>query len=456
MWRTLPVCALLLSSLAVHAADAPVHQMVIRMSVQPKPAPKPALKYQLLPELREMQPGNPIQGYLKSFMEQAGFYHNKEESAKRDQWLVMPLNNLPLQEMQYYKTNCGLRQADWAARLDMPDWQILLQLRRDGVNTLLPDAQKMRALANALKVRFRLEIAERKFDDALYTAKTMLALSRHFIEHPTLIGNLVGIAIASLTLDVVDEMIQQPGCPNLFWALTDLPSPFLDLRKGLQGERMWILTELPSLDDREPLTETQMKKIVDRLQKAINGPAWPQGSVRAWLEARAKNKDHVRAARKRLVEGLEPADAAKFDSFPPLQIVLLDEKLTHDVQRDEEFKALALPYWQARAVMDASPPWNKGEKTPLMELIVTAIKVKAAQARLDQRIGLLRCVEALRMYAAAHDGKLPAKLDDIRLPLPVDAATGKPFVYKLAGKTAHLQGAPFPGIQYRYEVTIAK
>ncbi len=456
MWRTLPVCALLLPSLAVHAADAPVHQMVIRMSVQPKPAPKPALKYQLLPELREMQPGNPIQGYLKSFMEQGFMFDNKETLAKRDQWLAMPLKNLPLQEMQYYKTNGGLRQADWAARLDKPDWQILLQLRRDGVNTLLPDAQKMRSLASALKVRFRLEIAERHFDDALSTAKTMLALSRHFIEHPTLVGNLIGIAIASMTLDAVDEMIQQPGCPNLFWALTDLPIPFIDLRTGLQGERMWILTELPGLDDRESMTEKQTRKIVDRLQKILNGPAWPQGSVRAWLEARAKDKDHVRAARKRLVEAFKPADPTKFDSFPPLQIVLSDEKLTHDVRRDEEFKALALPYWQARTVMDAIPPWNKGEKTPFMELIATAIKVKTAQARLDQRIGLLRCVEALRMYADANGGKLPAKLDDIPLPLPVDAATGKPFDYKLDGKTAHLQGAPFPGIQYRYEVTIAK
>jgi hypothetical protein len=68
---------------------------------------------------------------------------------------------------------------------------------------------------------------------------------------------------------------------------------------------------------------------------------------------------------------------------------------------------------------------------------------------------LLRCVEAVRIYAAEHDGKLPARLDDVRLPLPVDPATGKPFTYKLDGKTAHLHGEPLV-VQVRYEVTIAK
>ena len=37
--------------------------------------------------------------------------------------------------------------------------------------------------------------------------------------------------------------------------------------------------------------------------------------------------------------------------------------------------------------------------------------MRRAAARLDQRLALLRCVEALRMYAAENDGKLPAKLE---------------------------------------------
>lgn len=457
MKHTLSVCALLLFlPMAANAAAPPnVPAIVVRMTVQPKAAPKPALKYQLLPELREMNPGNPIQGYLKCFMEQSHFFGDKKANEDREKWRTMPLKDLPLKEMQYYCTNAGLRQADYAARLDTPDWQILLKLKSDGVNLLLPDAQKLRALADALQIRFRVEIAERRFADAIITAKTMLALSRHFNEHPTLIGDLIGIAIGTLALSRVDEMIEQPGCPNLFWALTDLPSPFIDLRKGLQAERVMIEAEMPGLNDRDPMSEAQLRRVVDRLQKAINGPKDPEGTVQQWMEGRAKDKEHVRAARKRLIASMPTKDTEKIDSLPALQIVLLDAKLDFEMVRDEAMKALALPYWQARRVLESIPPIPGDKQTPLIKLSIRVDRVRMAQARLDQRIALLRCVEALRMYAAEHDGKLPSKLDDIRVPLPVDPATGKPFTYKVDGKTAHLHGEPL-GVEVRYEVTIGK
>jgi hypothetical protein len=438
-------------------AEAPpkLPNLVIRMTVQPMPAPKPALKYQLLPELREMNPGNPIQAYAKCFAEQHNFWRGKQAVENREKWRTMPLKDLPLKEMQYYRYAGGLRWADYAARLDTPDWQILLQLKSEGIRLLLPDVQGLRELAGGLQIRFRLEIAERRFADGITTAKTMLALSRHFVAHPTPIGDLVGIAIGTIALGTVDEMIQQPECPNLFWALTDLPSPFIDLRNGLQGERVMLASELTGLDDSEPMTEIQISKVVNRLVRLAKSENIEESAVREWLESRSKNKDHVRAARKRLVAALAPVDPTKFESFPPLQIVLLDEKLSYEVLRDEDMKALALPYWQARSVLDKIPALKKEDTTPLTALRSAVAKVKMAQARLDQRIALLRCVEALRIYAADHDGKLPTKLDDIRLPLPVDPATGKPFIYKVEGKTAHLHGAPL-AIQVRYEVTIGK
>jgi hypothetical protein len=81
---------------------------------------------------------------------------------------------------------------------------------------------------------------------------------------------------------------------------------------------------------------------------------------------------------------------------------------------------------------------------------------------LEQRIALLRHVEALRLYAAAHDGKLPEKLADCPVPLPDDPFTGRPFRYHVDGATAHLRGSPppgeekNPGFNVHYEVTIQK
>ncbi len=156
---------------------------IIRLTVQPMAAPKPALKYQLLPELRELSPGNPIQAYLKCFMEQQNFFFSKESQANREHWQTMPLKDLPLQELRASgygpAGSSALRQADYAARLDTPDWQILLQAKSEGINLLLPDVQQLRMLASALKVRFRLEVAEHRFDDAVHTAQTLFALACH-------------------------------------------------------------------------------------------------------------------------------------------------------------------------------------------------------------------------------------------------------------------------------------
>jgi hypothetical protein len=456
MRRTLPACALLLG-LPLVAGAAPPNQpaIVARMTVQPKAAPKPALKYQLLPELREMNPGNPIHEYSRCFAEQTSFWRNKQAVQDREKWRTMPLKELPVEQLRDYG-RIPLSRADYAARMETPDWQILLKLKSDGIRLLLPDVQVLRELGSALQVRFRVEIAEKRFDDAIATAKTMLALARHFNEHPTAIGDLIGMAIASIALGRVDEMIEQPGCPNLFWALTDLPSPFIDLHKGLQGDRTLIDAELSGLDEQEPMSNAQLQKIVDRLQKDINGPKDPQGAVRAWFEGRSKDKEYVQAARKRLVEALDSEDTSRFDSLPPLQILLLYAKLDYETVRDEGMKALALPYWQARKVLESIPPIPVEKQTPLITpLMIGHSNVKRAQARLDQRIALLRCVEALRIYAAENDGKLPAKLDDIRLPLPVDPATGKPFAYKVENKAAYLHGEPL-GVEVRYEVTIGK
>ena len=211
-------------------------ETLVRLDVQAAPAPIPVLRYQLLPQLEEMDPGNPILNYFKCSMEHESFFFDKESFERREELLAMPLKELPARDLQEYGRTV-LIQADRAARLDNPDWQILPKLKTDGFFLLLPDVQQMRGLARALAVRFRAEVALGHFDDAIRTAKTMFAMSRHLGEHPTLIGDLVGIAIASIAIAPLEEMLNQPGCPNLYWALTNLPSPLISLRTGIEGER---------------------------------------------------------------------------------------------------------------------------------------------------------------------------------------------------------------------------
>jgi hypothetical protein len=293
----------------------------------------------------------------------------------------------------------------------------------------------------------------------------MFAMARHMNEHPTLIGNLVGIAIAFVAIAPLEEMLELPGCPNLYWALTDLPSPLVSLDKGQEGERIMIHAELSDLDERDPMTADQIKKLIVRIDKLYLLDN-KKKSTRAWLDARNKDEKVVRAARSRLVEAGHSEEQVQ--KFPADQVLLLDEKLAYEVTRDDTMKLMKLPAWQFEALAPKPKrPKEVGLRDQASEglfafLVPAVIKVRRAQGRLEQGVALLRHVEALRLYAAAHDGKLPAKLSDCGVPLPNDPFTGKPFRYEADGPTAHLRGSPpqgeakIPAFNVHYQITIGK
>jgi hypothetical protein len=431
-------------------------ETLIRLTVPPAPAAKPALRYLLLPELLEMNPGNPIQNYMKCFMEQQKFFFDKEAFERREKLLIMPLKELPAKELKDYGSY-ALKQADWAARLDAPDWQILLNVKTEGVSLLLPDVQQMRPLAYALKVRCRAEVALGRFDDALRTGKTLFAMSRHMGGHPTMIGNLVGIAIAFVAIGPVEEMLEQPGCPNLYWALTNLPSPMVPIHVGIEGERVLVLAEFRDLDESASMSAEQLKRFVEHIDKVIREEGKPR--VRPWLAARIKDEAILSAARRRLVEHGLPEE--RLLRFSAEQVLLLDEKREYQVRRDETMKIMNVPYWQIQEL--AAQIEVKKPPALFADVLVPGLfGVRKAQGRLDQRIALLRHVEAVRIYAAEHKGALPAKLSDVSVPLPDDPFTGKPFRYEASGNSAHLRGTPprgeekNPGYNIHYEVTIPK
>jgi hypothetical protein len=79
------------------------------------------------------------------------------------------------------------------------------------------------------------------------------------------------------------------------------------------------------------------------------------------------------------------------------------------------------------------------------DILPDIIKLRRTQGQLERQIAVLRHVEALRQYAADHDGQLPARLSDLTVPLPPDPVTGKPFEYVVDQTTAHLRGGSLRG-----------
>jgi hypothetical protein len=270
----------------------------------------------------------------------------------------------------------------------------------------------------------------------------------------------MGLSVADLALDTLEEMVQQPDCPNLYWALTDLPCPLVDLRKGLQGDATLVAADLRHIRGDGPMTEAEMEKIVSRLSGMMNFARQQAGelprNMRGALAARAKDLERARA---RLVEAGCTEDLVR--RLPPTQVILLDEKREYEVRRDERLKLLTLAPWQMDALADGGVSGNGGDVL-FADFLPDIIKARRAQGRLEQRIALLRHVEALRMYAAAHDGNLPEKLADVVVPLPDDPFTGKQFAYHVEATTAQLGGGPSgsqeksSGCNIRYQVTFQK
>jgi hypothetical protein len=441
-------------ALSVLPSGPSAQSSVLRLNVSPMAAPNPALKYLLLPEVRELSPGNPAQWYLRCFQEARYFFFKPEATAERSRYLAMRLADLPAEKLRHYGGGT-LKQADWAARLDSLDWQVLERIQNDGLSLMLPELGPFGILAKALQVRFRAQVAGQHFDEAVTSSKTMLALARHLGEYPAEAANRLGLAIASQTLDSVEEMLQQPGCPNLYWALTDLPSPLVDIRKGLQGSRCLMAAELKTLKDDAAMSESQLDELVGGLSGKVGFAREQAGqtprSLRAPLQARARDSERVRAAAGRLVQA--GCTQSIIRTLPPLQVILLDEKRAYEVQADEAMKLVGLALWQidaqnggpyparpqGRRKKISSPGGN--EEGLFADMFPCVIELRHAQGRLEQRIALLRHVEALRLFAANHEGKLPQTLSDVAVPLPPDPFTGKAFEYKADGMTAQLRGS---------------
>jgi hypothetical protein len=444
-------------SIAAPLSSARPGEAVVRLSVKPMAAPKPALKYQLLPEVRELQAGNAAQWYLRCFAEQRNFFFIKESVEERTRYQRMPLKDLPGEKLKGYGGS-ALTQADWGARLDTIDWQVLDRVQNEGTELMLPELASLRVLADALQVRFRGEVARRDFDAAIVTAKTMLALARHLGEYPATTANLIGLATAELALDTLEEMMQQPGCPNLYWALTDLPCPLVDLRKGVQGERALVAAELKPFRDDIAMTDAELDELVGRLSGragfAREQAGQPPRNLRAGLAAQAKDEVRVSAARARLIEaGCKKDLVAK---FPAMQVILVDEKRDYETLRDDRMKLLGLSPWQ----IDALTNQEKRGDGLFVDLLPRVVESRRAQARLEQRFAILRHIESLRLYAAEHNGKLPETLDEMKLPLPLDPFSGKPFAFSLDGATATIRAAApkgeekNPAFNVRYEISV--
>ncbi len=428
---------------------------VVRLSASPNPASGRLLKNQLYPDTLDLTPGNAATVWMRAGRAAASTKPKMTE--KESKWLSdtdTPLGAFPKSEVREFlsKYKRALQLADEAARKDHCDWE-LPPFTIQNMNTYpLDDVQSCREIAALLSLQCRLQLSEKDFDAALRTLQTGFALARHTAVADTLIQSLVGLAVAGIMLGRVEEFIQQPNSPNLYWALTTLPSPLVDLRPPMSAELNTIYRSFPQLRKLDTVEETpaELVKFYAEMFREMRGvPDNATDDVEAKLAVTGiVLKTYPEAKRWLIAQG---RDKDKVAALPSLLVVLLYQLDQYDAMRDEILAAVSLPPWQSNAALrkvdeKLRAQRSEGQVNPFIIVLLPAVsKVSEADLRMQRNVAVLRVAESLRWYAAVHDGAVPETLADVReLPAVTDPKTGKGFdaLYQVNDATGILEVPP--------------
>lgn len=461
--------AIIVASVAVVRADGPATRpsKIIKLTVTPAAQPSPALKYQFLPDVMDQTP-----------QDAAPLYREIEKNFKVkdweiiDKWLKMRLDKLPRKKVSacIKRHSAALQKLYKAARCEKCDWGFEAKVRKEGFNVLLPSLNTYRSLAKVLALQARLQIADGQYEKAIHSLQNGFAMGRHISTAPCLIHDLVSASICALMVERVKDLAQGPDSPNLYWALAQLPKPMIDIRPAMRYELSMARFGFPGLWEMADgkIKPKQWEKIVKTLQSGMcvedQDKEDPKEDLkeafRLKLRATAMMMTLYPKAKKYLIS--QGRTKKQVEAMPIQQVAAIYSIETWRQVRDEILKWYNLPYWKARKGLARLGDlqiraYQKG--VWLTALMPSLSRAYILTTRPDLEIAVLQCIESVRMYAADHDGKLPAKLSDIiKAPTPINPMTGKQFIYKPTGNTFILDALDLsinePAKIIRYEVTV--
>lgn len=442
-------------------ADGDSPQTIV---LHPASAPTPLLKYQLMPTMYERRSGNAAVFYGRVKSEHTLYFSSKEiwkEIYEADSASLSRVGEMKHVRLDH--DEAMFINLERAGQCEECDWQY--PIAEDGFATLLPDAQEKREFARMLRADVRWRIAHGDFDGAVRSLKAGYAMARHTADAPLIVPALIGIAIGGIMSDATLELIQQPGAPNLYWALTYLPQPFFDTRQIFEGEMRCFEAAFPQLIGADqPIDDpAYWRRQLDEMAEAYMEHVCSSDTERAEF----KRKMALRLTRGYSIAKSELIqrgwDAEQVDAMPVGRVLLLHAAAVYHQYRDEVLASVVLPYWEASPRLAAldTRVWEDGLawKSPLpLDKAFPAMNAgRHALMRQDRQIALLRMLEALRLHASSDKARLPASLEQLEVPVPVDPMTGKPFEYQLRDGVAYINGPPMysGGPPFQYEVRLA-
>lgn len=472
----------------VETIEAERDVTVIRMSVTPAAQPVPALKYRLTMREIDLEPGNAATYYYRVFNELTReMRHRREkfdEETELAKWYATgpdatPIAELPLVKLRaaalepqgwlysQLREACSRRECDWGLGVEEIRGVELIAF-------LLEEFQQSRELARMLLLQTRLDIAESRFEAAIDSLRTMYRLAIDVARVPFLVNGLIAIAEANMANGAMIELIAAPESPNMYWALSELPSPLVDLRRAARFEMEFGLRMFPFLQgaettDRSPEEWNRLYTQSFRdLATVGEGGVAQFSKTGAGLVATANALANYSYAKRQLIA--QGMDRGEVEAMAVGQVMAIYTERNYTQFADDFEKLWYVPFPEMRARygkiekrLSGAKPFSGGEQRevlPVVDLLLPATQAaRTAQVRLERDVAALQVIEALRMYAATHAGGLPQSLAEIReVPVPLNPATERAFVYRLEGATAVLElpdSDGIPGYQRRFEITIA-
>ena len=320
-------------------------------------------------------------------------------------------------------------------------------LREKHELTLLPHLVSIRTLAWLIRVRAVRQLEQGKVNDAISTIRLGYELTDKMTD-PVIIAALVSAGCTRIVNDTTARLMNNPGSPNLYWALVNEPLRYPILRRAWDAEHEWayvVRPRLAGLRDGDEPTPQQWRTILD------DDLAIVYADRESNPGAGARHLDPINDATPKLLARARQ-DYAESHHVSPEQAAKVDPAIAlghfyyrqWQVAQDDLSELRGLPYpillpktaesWDNLQRLKADQPTN-----PFLEHIAHMHRAIYSFARADRELAALTTVEALRSYAAAHEGHLPARLEDLtQTPAPMNPVTGKPFEYHVADNVATL------------------
>ncbi|MCA9184956.1 MAG: hypothetical protein KDA99_05030 [Planctomycetales bacterium] len=417
----------------------------LRLVITASSVPRRPTEIRLLPADTELEDGNAAVVLLRMIWEQQHFMQNV--APQIDDLAQLPFDD-PKVANDFHFDNF-YRQMRHAAYMRDAKWEYPLNQRPLSM-VLLPDVQGMRQFAGrGMKLWINQRLASQDHLDAIEGLRVQLACARHVSKTPFLVSHLVAYSVADAALDNCETLMSRPRSPNLYYALGMLPEHLGDVASALQWEAVMLERSLPSLDSPWPDyedAEAWERVAADFSQFMEMELAEPLGAIEA-----AELSARMLAAATGYLSKVMEFSATKLAKMTPQAIVTIWVlELNRMVQAEVE-AAYALPQPQAIAqlleISKAIEERVASIKAPATPFLRQPWRTYLGLNRFQRRVKYLQTIEAIRDYAAKHEGKLPSSLADLSLPVPHDPLTSTDFEYQLADGQATLAMPLIAGVE---------